>query len=109
MSVPENYKQFEGYLEKKSPGFLGGWQKRYFAILGGKVMVYYENQETKDKPKGQILFSQITEPVDSPEDSKKAFKFTLDNRDFLLKAPSIEAKNDWVLSIKKCREEKDLF
>lgn len=78
----EECKKYCGFLKKKSPSLLGGWQKRYFKILEGKVMVYSEKKD-EPKPKGLVKLEDITIPV-AAED--KVFKFTLENRDFILKA-----------------------
>ncbi|MCQ2815916.1 MAG: hypothetical protein MJ252_01500 [archaeon] len=101
MSLPENYQSFEGYLEKKSPGFLGGWQKRYFAILGGKIMVYFDSKETKDTPKGTIQFINCTNAEPIP-DSKKQFKFNVDDKEFIVKAESPEGREQWIACINQC-------
>ena len=36
---------FEGYLMKKSPALLKGWQKRYFVVRNeGKLLMYYKSE-----------------------------------------------------------------
>jgi hypothetical protein len=35
---------FSGFLEKKSPNFMGGWQKRFFKVLEGKLLTYSEKE-----------------------------------------------------------------
>jgi hypothetical protein len=35
---------FSGFLEKKSPNFMGGWQKRFFKVLQGKLLTYSEKE-----------------------------------------------------------------
>ena len=88
-------KKFEGYLLKKSPKLFKGFQKRYFRILDGKILVYSEKKEDNSTIKGQISLSQITlpEPVDK---NKNIFKFTLEGRDFILKAENEENQKQWV-------------
>ena len=51
---------FSGYLEKKSPSMFGGWQKRYFKILEGRVITYAKNEKEKES-KGSINMEDITE------------------------------------------------
>ena len=85
----EECKKFEGYLFKKSPKLFKGYQKRYFRILDGKILVYSEKKEDNSTIKGQISLSQITIPqaVD-----KNVFKFILEGREFILKAENEENK-----------------
>ena len=83
---------FSGYLEKKSESFLAFWQKRYFQILEGKIMIYSEKKDD-NQIKGQINLEQITMPesVDN-----EIFKFSLDTKIFNLKAENTEEKNKWI-------------
>jgi hypothetical protein len=48
-----------GYLEKKSPSLFGGWQKRFFKIIDGKVCTYSEKENDKDY-KGLINLEDIS-------------------------------------------------
>lgn len=50
---------FSGYLEKKSPSMFGGWQKRFFRILEGKLLTYFEKDSDKE-PKGAIDISSLS-------------------------------------------------
>ncbi len=50
---------FCGYLEKKSPSFFGGWQKRYFKIVDGRVWTYSDKENDKDY-KGTIGLEKIS-------------------------------------------------
>jgi hypothetical protein len=50
---------FCGYLEKKSPSMFGGWQKRYFKILEGKVLTYSEKEKDKEF-KGSINLEDVS-------------------------------------------------
>ena len=85
----EEAMSFSGYLEKKSESFLAFWQKRYFQILEGKIMIYSEKKDD-NQIKGQINLEQITMPesVDN-----EIFKFSLDTKIFNLKAENTEEKN----------------
>ncbi len=97
----EECKKYQGYLKKKSPSLLGGWQKRYFKILDGVVIVYCDN-ENDTKLKGQIKLTDISNPI-ATED--KVFKFTLEDRDFILKAESNEERDKWVKVLTILKEE----
>ena len=81
-------KKFSGYLEKKSKGLITKWQKRYFRILEGKIMVYCEKPDDIEI-KGQFIIDQITIPV-SVEDN--VFSFTLEDRDFIFRTKDEEEK-----------------
>lgn len=48
-----------GYLEKKSPSMFGGWQKRYFKIIEGKVLTYSEKEKDKEF-KGSINLVEVS-------------------------------------------------
>ena len=91
----EECKKYEGWLKKKSPKLFGGWQKRYFRILEGKLLVYSEKKESKDL-KGQIPFEHISNP--SSKDKTK-LQFTLEGREFILDAETEENKNKWLYVI----------
>ena len=97
----EECKKYQGYLQKKSPSLFGGWQKRFFKVLDGKVIVYFE-KENDQKAKGTIKLDEISDP-EATED--KVFKFTLEQRDFILKAESNEERDNWVKVITKLKEE----
>ena len=88
----EEAKKFAGYLEKKSNGIIAKWQKRYFRILEGKVIVYSEKPEDIEI-KGQFILDQITMP-ESVED--KIFKFNLESRDFFFRSKDEEEKQKWI-------------
>ena len=88
----EQMKNFEGFLEKKSKHLMSIWQRRYFRILDGKVMVYTIKKDDSEI-KGQFNLELITMPesVDA-----RVFKFTFDQRIFALRAASEEEKNNWI-------------
>ena len=88
----EDAKKFSGYLEKKSNGVISKWQRRYFIILEGKIMVYCEKPDDIEV-RGQFILDQITKPesVDN-----RTFKFNLEYRDFFLRAKDEQEKNKWV-------------
>ena len=91
MEIPlEECKKYEGWLKKKSPSFFGGWQKRYFRILDGKLMVYSEKKDSKELS-GQVPFEHISLPQSK---DKTKLKFTLEGRDFILDAEDEENKKN---------------
>ena len=91
----EECKKYEGWLKKKSPKLFGGWQKRYFRILEGKLIVYSEKKDSKDL-KGQIPFEHISNPESK---DKTKLKFNLEGREFILDAETEENKNKWLYVI----------
>ena len=88
----EEAKSFSGYLDKKSNSLIAIWQKRYFQILEGKIMIYSEKKGDSEI-KGQINLEQISMPesVDN-----KVFKFNLDSKVFILRAKNEEEKAKWI-------------
>jgi hypothetical protein len=49
---------FSGFLEKKSPKFMGGWQKRHFKVLEGKLLTYSKKEADIDT-KGALEINLI--------------------------------------------------
>ena len=92
----EEAKKFSGYLEKKSKSILTKWQKRFFHILEGKIIVYAEKPDDIEI-KGQFIIDQITMPESVDE---RVFKFSLEDRDFSFKAIDEKEKNKWMEIIK---------
>ena len=88
----EEAQKFSGYLEKKSKGLITTWQKRYFRILEGKIIVYMEKPEDIEI-KGQFILDQITIPQSV---ESNVFKFNLESRDFIFRAKDEEEKNKWI-------------
>lgn len=91
-----------GILEKRSPGLLQLWQKRFF-VLDQKVLKYYKS-ETDYKnnvvPKGVLNFQQIwVEP--KFQDSKMFINLILIGfkRQFYLKASKKEDYDTWKLKL----------
>lgn len=56
--TPKEASNFCGYLKKKSPNLLKGYQKRFFRILEGKILTYFKSEDCKD-PKGLITIENI--------------------------------------------------
>ena len=102
----EEAQLYQGFLDKKAKHLFSGWQKRYFRILDGKIMVYSEKKEDTTV-KGQINIQQISMPESI---GKNEFKFTLEGRVFTLRAKNAEDRDKWVQVLKllksKLMEEK---
>ena len=88
----EEAQAFEGFLEKKGHGLVSVFQKRYFRILEGRIMIYTEKSDDIEI-KGVINLDQITQL--SNLDSKR-FKFNLEEREFVFKAQTEEERDKWV-------------
>ena len=88
----EECKSFQGWLKKKSPSLMGGWQKRFFRILDGQLIVYLE-KEDDSKIKGQM---KITEISKASNIDKTTFNFQFCGRDFTLQAENEELCLKWV-------------
>ncbi|KAL4426634.1 hypothetical protein ABPG74_018712 [Tetrahymena malaccensis] len=105
----EDAKNFKGWLKKKSPNFLGGWQKRYFVIAanGEKSysLAYFEN-EKDPKPKGHIDIAKIQ---DIHYDGDRIFSIIYPERNFDLKPKTSQLRAQWsrnLMIIKKWLQKK---
>ena len=87
---------FEGVLEKKGHGLVAVFQKRYFRLLEGRIMIYTEKKDDIEI-KGLFNLDQVSQI--SNLDSK-CFKFSLEDRDFVFKAQNEEERNKWVSVLK---------
>ena len=85
-------KRYSGYLEKKSKGLISKWQKRYFHILEGKIIVYAEKPEDIEI-KGLFILDQISEPQSQNE---REFSFILEGRDFIFRTDNSKEKEKWI-------------
>ena len=85
-------KKFSGYLEKKAKGIITKWQKRYFHILEGKIMVYAEKPEDIEI-KGLFILDQISIPQSL---SPREFSFLLEGRDFVFRVNTPQEKEKWI-------------
>ena len=92
-SVPINrlfsaYGTLEGYLGKKARNIFAGWQRRYFRILGGKIIIYTKSKENKQLK----VFIQKKKIVYIKSVDSKSFVFEENDREYLLKVESEEMK-----------------
>mmetsp|Transcript_1864 Transcript_1864/g.4000 ORF Transcript_1864/g.4000 Transcript_1864/m.4000 type:complete len:1000 (-) Transcript_1864:67-3066(-) len=88
----------EGFLKKKSPNLLTGYQKRYFAIReGGKFLAYYKKApKIGTTPKGIIKVENIKDLESTGEND---FKFNIEERIFELRALNSEQKEMWIKNL----------
>ena len=91
-----NSSTYESYLDKKGRNLFSGWQKRYFILLEGKIIIYTESKESK-QVKGYISIKQISnvKPLDG-----NTFSIEAEGRTFLLRAENQDIKNNWIEKIK---------
>ena len=87
---------YESYLEKKARNIFSGWQKRYFLLLEGKIIIYTESKESK-QVKGYLLIKQISDIKPLEENT---FSIETENRTFQLKAENQDIKDTWIEKIK---------
>lgn len=55
-------KSYSGWIKKKSPTLMGGWQNRYFVIAANGESSYslaYFVNDTDPKPKGHLDIAKI--------------------------------------------------
>ena len=88
----ENCSNYSGRVKKKASKVMVGWQKRFFRIIQGKVILYSE-KEDDDNPKGQIMISAINQAVAI---DKNQFQLTLGTKCFHLKTKEPEKRDEWV-------------
>ena len=92
----EKIPTFESYLEKKARNIFSGWQKRYFVLLEGKIIMYTETKESK-QVKGYFLIKKISDIKPLEENN---FLIETEGRKFLLRAENENIKNNWIEKIK---------
>ena len=93
---PKNNLAYEGYLEKKARNLFAGWQKRYFIIIEGKLIIYTESKESK-LVKGYIPIKQIADIKSLQENT---FSIDVEGRKIILRAENENIKNKWIETIK---------
>ena len=86
----ENCSNYSGWVKKKASKVMVGWQKRFFRIIQGKVILYSE-KEDDDNPKGQIMISAINQAVAI---DKNQFQLTLGTKCFHLKTKEPEKRDE---------------
>lgn len=59
----------KGYVEKRSPSFFKGWQRRYLELVG-QTLSYFKNTQ-EDVPRGSLCFDKCeAEVVKSGKDNR---------------------------------------
>ncbi|KAL6066433.1 Coronin-like protein crn1 [Balamuthia mandrillaris] len=90
-----------GYLLKKSPNSVGGWQKRWFCMQEEGVLFYMESQESTGQPLGNIHMDKVLSIRDA---STKfgghrrhcCFQIDTGERVYFLQAPSRDERDRWI-------------
>jgi hypothetical protein len=94
-AVTYNLPSRTGWLQKKSPKFLIGWQWRYFE-LNHKKLYYFKNTVGR-KPKGVINFDLVNVEVVDVKDSNEFVIAPVGcKRRFRIRAESVVAKRAWL-------------
>lgn len=88
----ENCSDYSGWLKKKASKIMVGWQKKFFRIIKGKVILY-SDKEDDNNPKGQIMIASISRAEPIEEDK---FQFSLGDKVFHLKASDTKSRDEWV-------------
>lgn len=95
--------ELSGYLQKKSPAMMKGWQKRYFRTESNGDISYFKNEEESRKVggelKGKILMKDI-----APRGvvlNEKTYELTITTREkkIQLKAGSLDEGTEWTQNI----------
>ena len=101
MSLTDNQKKcFEGFLEKKTESAISMFRKRFYVLVEGQILVYFENKDDL-KFRNYFLISEISEPESIGE---KNFKLKYKDQSLEFKAPSQEERDKWINSLSYCRE-----
>ncbi|CAD8093295.1 unnamed protein product [Paramecium sonneborni] len=98
--------QLEGFIEKKSPSILKGFQKRHFAVRDkGQLLVYSKKKllSKEIKPKGVIPIEQI-KTIGTIKGCDREFILEIGDRKIHLKAESKSTRDLWTSSIALLQE-----
>ncbi|CAD8118152.1 unnamed protein product [Paramecium sonneborni] len=95
----------KGWMKKKSPALLKGWQKRYFMLVENQQeglwkLVYFDNDKTDTKPNGAFDLQSITS---INQISKKEFTIQFPGRSLELKVKTPELCQQWVSTLNTLR------
>ena len=95
----------EGFLGKKSPSVLAGWQDRFLVLEDGKLRWFKSNQE-KDLavPEGVINMEHFEIILEIPNDNPDGLHFNLrfngiGERIFEFRAKTREDAEEWQLEL----------
>ncbi|CAD8175519.1 unnamed protein product [Paramecium pentaurelia] len=94
-----------GWMKKKSPAILKGWQKRYFMLIEnpqdkGWKLVYFDNDKTDTRPNGAFDVSTITS---IQQVSKKEFTIHFPGRKLELKVKPQDVYQQWINTLNELR------
>ncbi|CAK91004.1 unnamed protein product (macronuclear) [Paramecium tetraurelia] len=94
--------KLQGWLKKKSPAILKGWQKRFFMLIEneGYKLVYFDDDKTNSKPKGAF---EISNKIDIEQAGEEEFTIIFPGRNLELKAKSGDERKKWVETIEFCK------
>lgn len=89
----------EGYLYKKSSGFTGSYQKRYFKLEN--YILSYMEKETDRQPKEKIDLRETKSIIQQNEkrsggEYQKEFTIVTTRREYQLRAPTVTEKETWL-------------
>lgn len=88
----------EGFLKKKSPSKLKGYQKRYFAIKdSGKHLAYFNQRPKQGTTPSGVIPIQGIEEIQEVDDNH--FNVVFSNRTFQLKAENPDTKSMWIQAL----------
>jgi hypothetical protein len=102
----------EGYLMKKSPGIMKGWQKRWFVVKANKLF-YYPWQKAQI-PLDKIELVDVKEIVDAmalntteitKRESLRSFFIKTPARTYILMCENVEEKDNWIRELEARRKD----
>jgi hypothetical protein len=95
-------REMSGYLQKKSPSVLKGWQKRFFLTLSNGDVQYFKSHEDsrEGKSRGIIRIADLR-PDDAVELDEKTLEVVLHTvtKDICLKAASLNDATEWAQNL----------
>ncbi|CAD8107610.1 unnamed protein product [Paramecium sonneborni] len=99
-----------GWMKKKSPALLKGWQKRYFMLIENPQdkswkLVYFDNDKSNTKPNGAFDLQAITS---IQQVSKKEFTINFPGRKLELKVKPQDTYQKWVNTLNELRLKNNL-
>lgn len=87
--------KISGYLMKKSPNALVGWQKRFFKLSKKGDLLYFKLDTSKD-PAGVILLKDIISDQDlEVEPNSNILRIKTTGKEYILKAANIDEGKMW--------------
>ena len=98
----KNYKVMRGYLKKKSPTLLKGYQKRFFMIVAdGTILAWCDDESVSAKPKGSI---EIREIEGIKRSGSTDFEIKYGGRSFILRAENESERERWMKGLDGLQE-----